>query len=69
VIDEPRVIVKLVEEPDPVGGTEPVPVQPVQVQTILPTVTGEVTNSVMPEPESNQPLTGVGESYWEVTVR
>jgi hypothetical protein len=30
---------------------------------------GDVTDSVTLEPESNQPVIGVGESYGEVTVR
>jgi hypothetical protein len=51
VIDESSVIVKLVEEPDPLV-TEPVPVQPVQVQTVLPSITGLVTLQVTGVPSS-----------------
>ena len=54
----------------PDAGTLPVPVQPVHTYCIPePPDTGDVTDSVMLEPESNQPLVGVGESYGDDTVR
>jgi hypothetical protein len=37
---ESSVIVKATDVPEPLAGTLPVPVQPVQVQTRLPSVTG-----------------------------
>jgi hypothetical protein len=63
-------IVKVTDEAVPDAGTLPVPVQPVQTYWVLePPETGEVTYSVTLEPESNQPLTGEGESCGEETVR
>jgi hypothetical protein len=63
-------MVKGTDEEMPDAGTLPVPVQPVQTYWVPegPGV-GDVTDSVMLEPESNQPLAGVGESYGEVTVK
>ncbi len=56
------VMVKTTKSPEPENGTFPVPVQPVQTYCVpAPPKTGEVTDSVMLEPESNQPLFGVGE--------
>jgi hypothetical protein len=64
------IIVNVTDEALPETGTLPVPVQPLQTHWIpeLPG-TGDVTDSVMLDPESNQPLNGVGESYGEVTVK
>jgi hypothetical protein len=62
--------VKVMDEAVPDAGTLPVPVQPVQTYWMPePPEPGEVTDSVMLEPESNQPLTGEGESCGEETVR
>ena len=63
-------IVKDVEEPLPDDGALPEPVQPVQTYCTpeVPAV-GDVTDAEITDPESNQPLTGLGESYAEVTVR
>jgi len=56
-------IVNVTDEALPETGTLPVPVQPLQTHWIPePPDTGEVTDSAMPDPESNQPLNGVGES-------
>ena len=69
-MDEGLVIVKPTEVPVPVDGTFPEPVHPVQTYcTPLEPADGEVTNSVMIEPEANQPLAGVGVSYGEDTVK
>ena len=63
-------IVKVTDETVPDAGTLPVPVQPVQTYWMPePPETGEVTDSVMPMPELNQPLNGVGESCGEATVK
>jgi len=63
-------IVKVTDEPLPETGTLPVPVQPVHAYWApAPPDAGDVTDSVMLDPESNQPLNGVGESCAEVTVK
>jgi hypothetical protein len=49
-IDESAVMVNVVEVPVPVVGTLPVPVQPVQVQTKFPSVTGLVMLAVIEVP-------------------
>jgi hypothetical protein len=62
--------VKLADEAVPEEGTLPVPDQPIQTYWMPePPGVGEVTESFIPMPESNQPLTGLGESYEEVTVK
>jgi hypothetical protein len=63
-------MVKVTDEEVPEGGTLPVPDQPVQMYLVPegPAV-GDVTDSEKSEPESNQPLTGKGESYAEDTVK
>ena len=60
---EGRDIVKVTVVPDPELETLPVPVQPVTTYWVPeePGV-GDITDSVMLEPESNQSLIGVGES-------
>ena len=69
-MDEGLVIVNPTEVPVPVDGTFPEPVHPVQTYcTPLEPADGEVTDSVMIEPEANQPLAGEGESCAEDTVR
>jgi hypothetical protein len=69
-MDEGLVIVKPTEVPVPVDGTFPEPVHPVHTYcTPLEPADGEVTDSVMTEPEANQPLAGEGESCAEDTVR
>jgi hypothetical protein len=61
---------KLSDVAEPDAGTLPVPVQPVQTYLVPESLeTGDVTDSNIAVPESNQPLEGVGESYSEVTVR
>jgi hypothetical protein len=63
-------IVKVTDDAEPEAGTLPVPLHPVQTYRIPePPEAGEATESVMLEPESNQPLEGEGESYGEVTVK
>jgi hypothetical protein len=60
---EGALIVKVTDEPLPETGTLPVPLQPVQTYWVPePPDTGDVTESVILDPESNQPLNGVGES-------
>ena len=63
-------MVKVTDERVPETGTLPVPLQPVQTYCVSegPGV-GDVTDSLMLEPASNQPLVGVGESYGLETVR
>jgi hypothetical protein len=70
VMLEAWVIVNVTDDAVPEAGTLPVPVQPV-VRYCFPEPpdSGDVTDSVMPVPESNQPLLGLGESYEEITVR
>lgn len=51
VMLESAEIVKVVLVLVPLGGTEPVPVQPVQVQTVLSSVTGLEMRQVTNEPE------------------
>jgi hypothetical protein len=52
-------IVNATDRPLPEPGTLPDPVQPVQTHWVPgPPETGEATESVMLEPESNQPLEG-----------
>ncbi len=47
----------------PLAGTLPLPVHPVVMYLApVPALTGEVTWDVMEDPESNQPLFGVGVS-------
>jgi hypothetical protein len=60
---EGTVIVNVTVLVKPEDGTLPEPAQPVQTYWVpAPPETGDVTDSVMLLPESNQPLTGVGES-------
>ena len=56
--------------PDPLGGTFPVPVQPVQTYCVPggPAATGE-TFALTIVPELTHPLDGLGESYREYTLR
>ena len=63
-------MVKVTVVPDPELGTLPAPVQPLTTYRVPegPGV-GDVTDSVTLEPESNQPLTGEGESRGEDTVK
>jgi hypothetical protein len=51
--------------------TDPVPVQPVQVQTVLPSVTGLATLQVTVEPSSCVlvPTAGLGEPWAETTFK
>jgi hypothetical protein len=49
---ESAVIAKDVVVPLPLDGTEPVPVQPVHVQIVLPSVTGLETLHVTEEPSA-----------------
>mgnify|MGYP001598729094 CR=1 FL=1 len=64
------VIVNVVDEVLPEPGTLPVPVQPVQTYCVSePSATGDVTDAVTSEPESNQSLAGLGEPCAEVTVK
>jgi hypothetical protein len=66
---EAAIMEKVTDEEVPDVGTLPLPDQPVQTYSAPePPETGEVTDAVMLEPESNQPLTGEGESYAEETV-
>jgi len=54
----------------PVAGTLPVPVQPVVRYWVpVPPETGELTDSASEDPALNHPLTGVGVSWVEETVR
>jgi hypothetical protein len=63
-------ILNVVDEPLPEPGTLPEPVQPVQIYCVSePPATGDVTDAVTSEPESNQAFTGDGEPYAEVTVK
>ena len=63
-------MVKVTDEELPEAGTLPLPNQPVQTYRVPgPPETGEATDSVMLEPESNHPLTGEGESAGEDTVK
>ena len=56
-------MVNFVEVVEPETGTLPVPVQPVQTYSVPgPPDTGEATLALMLDPESNQPLVGLGES-------
>jgi hypothetical protein len=65
-----EVMVKVTEEAVPEAGTLPEPDQPVQIYWVPEGPgAGEVTDSFMPVPESNQPLVGIGESYGEDTVK
>ena len=60
---EGPLMVNVMLEPEPETGTLPVPVQPVHTYWVpMPPETGEVTDAVTLEPESNQPLAGTGES-------
>jgi len=60
----------VVESVEPDAATLPVPVQPVQTYCVPePPDTGDVTLASMTDPESNQPLGGLGEPYAEVSVR
>jgi hypothetical protein len=62
--------VNATDEDVPEPGTLPDPVQPVQTYWVPETPdVGDVTDSFMYVPESNQPLEGAGESYGEVTVK
>jgi hypothetical protein len=64
------VIVKVTDVPVPEAGTVPVPIQPVQMYWVpVGPGVGEVTDSVISVPESNQPLDGFGESCADVTVK
>ena len=49
---ESEVMVKVVDDSEPVAGTLPVPIQPVHVQTRFPSVTGLVTLAVTEVPSS-----------------
>ena len=54
-------IVKVTVMPVPVGGTFPVPIQPVHIYCVSVSLGhGEVTDAVT-EPASNHPLVGLGE--------
>jgi hypothetical protein len=69
-MDEGALITNVTDDVVPDAGTLPVPVQPVHMYCVpKPPETGVVTDSVMLEPESNQALAGLGESYGEDTVR
>jgi hypothetical protein len=67
---EGSVIVKFTDVSEPEVGTLPVPLHPVATYCIpVPPETGEVTDSVIEVPESNQPDGGDGVSYKDETVR
>jgi hypothetical protein len=64
------VIVKVTDVPVPEAGTVPVPAQPVQTYWVpVGPAVGEVIDSVISVPESNQPLDGFGEPCADVTVK
>jgi hypothetical protein len=64
------VIVKVTDVSVPEAGTLPVPVQPVQTYCVpAEPGMGEVTDSTICVPDSNQPFDGEGESYREVIER
>jgi len=69
VMDEGALMLKLTEFVVPDAGTLPVPVQPVQMYRVVPTVTTESTEAVIDDPESNQPPLGVGVPCAEFTVK
>jgi hypothetical protein len=67
---EGALMVKATDDAMPEDETLPVPDQPVQTYWVpVGPAVGDVTDSVMAEPESNQPLDGEGESYGEETVK
>jgi hypothetical protein len=67
---EGALIVKTTDEPLPEAGTLPEPDQPVHTYWVpVGPAVGDVTDSVMLVPESNQPLAGEGESYGEDTFK
>jgi hypothetical protein len=64
------VIINVVDVLLPEPGTLPEPVQPVQIYCVSEApATGDVTDVVTFESESNQPLAGLGEPCVEVTVK
>jgi len=63
-------MLKLTEFVVPDAGTLPVPVQPVQTYCVPEgPATGEGTLALIGVPALNQPLTGLGDPYGEVTVK
>jgi hypothetical protein len=70
VMVEGRVIVNVQDVDAPEMGTLPVPDQPVQEYCVPVSMEmGELIDSVTIDPPSNQPLTGLGEPFGDVTVR
>jgi hypothetical protein len=70
VMLEGELIVNVLDVDEPEEGTFPVPDQPVQEYCIpLPVGIGESIDSVTEDPPSNQPLTGLGEPFEDVTVK
>ena len=63
--------VKVTVVPVPEEGTDPVPVQPVQIYRTPVPVTGDGTEQVWLEPweKACVPTAGVGEPWAELTVR
>ena len=70
VMLEGELIVYVLYVDEPEEGTFPVPDQPVQEYCIpLPVAIGESIDSVTEDPPSNQPLTGLGLPFEDVTVK
>jgi hypothetical protein len=65
-----ELIVNVVDVDEPEEGTFPVPVHPIQAYWVPePAGIGELIDSVTEDPASNQPLTGFGEPFEDVTVK
>lgn len=70
VMLEGKIIVNVQDMDAPEEGTLPVPSQPVQEYRIPVSIEiGESIDSVTEDPLSNQPLTGLGEPFEDVTVK